>query len=204
MSSKAPSGSERREAIANSGIRIIARDGVRALTHRAVDREAGIPQGSTSYHAKTRLALVDLIVDALAARSKADAEELAASLSTMSEREHRLDVEELAALIAGLVETLASRRDDMRARYALILELDDAPHLRAKLTAESEVHAITRQVTASALARTGLPDSDARVEELIALTDSLVFYRTAINETASLQTILAAYLHGTTLTQPDL
>ncbi|MGW9115115.1 hypothetical protein ACWGRV_00500 [Streptomyces sp. NPDC055663] len=75
----------------------------------------------------------------------------------------------------------------MRARYALILELDDAPHLRAMLTAESEVHAITQQVTASALTRAGLPNSAGRVEELIALTDSLVFHRTAINETASPQ-----------------
>ncbi|MBW5480811.1 TetR/AcrR family transcriptional regulator [Streptomyces bambusae] len=200
MSSNAASGSERRRAIADSGIRIIARDGVRALTHRAVDREAGIPQGSTSYHAKTRLALVELIVDALAARAKADAVELSDSLNATFEREHRLDVEELAALIAGLVETLAFRRDDMRARYALILELDDAPHLRAKLTAESEVHAITQQVTASALTRAGLPNSDGRVEELIALTDSLVFHRTAINETVSPQPILAAYLRGTALT----
>lgn len=199
MSSNAASGGERRATIADSGIRIIARDGVRALTHRAVDREAGIPQGSTSYHAKTRLALVELIVDALAARSKADAEGLAGSLSATFEREHRLGVEELAALIAGLVETLALRRDDMRARYALVLELDDAPHLRAKLTAGSEVHAVTKQVTASALTRAGLPHSDAHVEELIALTDSLVFYRTAINGTTSLRTILAAYLHGTAL-----
>jgi DNA-binding transcriptional regulator YbjK len=200
VSASTASGSERREAIADSGIRIIARDGVRALTHRAVDREARIPQGSTSYHAKTRRALLELIVNALAARSKADAEALATALNTTFEREHRLDVEELAALIAGLVETLASRRDDMRARYALILELDDAPHLRAKLTTQSEVHAITRQVTATALTRADLPNSDARVEELIALTDSLLFHRTAVNETASLRTILAAYLRGTALT----
>ncbi|MEU8527516.1 MULTISPECIES: TetR/AcrR family transcriptional regulator [Streptomyces] len=196
MSSNVASGSERRNAIADSGIRIIARDGVRALTHRAVDREAGIPQGSTSYHAKTRLALLELIVDALAARSKADTDELADSLNTTFEPERRLGIDELAAQLAGLVETLASRRDDMRARYALLLELDDAPHLRAKLTAESAVHAIAHQVSASALAAAGLPSSDAHVEELIALTDSLVFYRTAINETASPQGTLTAYLHG--------
>ncbi|WP_406865197.1 TetR family transcriptional regulator [Streptomyces sp. HUAS MG47] len=196
MSSSVTNGSERRKAIADSGIRIIARDGVRALTHRAVDREAGIPQGSTSYHAKTRLALVELIIDALAARSQADAEKLADSLNTTFEPKRRLDVDALAALVAGLVETLALRRDDMRARYALLLELDDAPHLRAKLTAESAVHTLARQVTASALDATGLPSSDAHVDELIALTDSLVFYRTAIDETASPQSILAAYLHG--------
>ncbi|WAL66502.1 hypothetical protein ORV05_01400 [Amycolatopsis cynarae] len=201
MSTSATSGSERREAIAESGIRIIARDGVRALTHRAVDNEAGIPQGSTSYHAKTRLALLELIVNALAERSTADARKLADSLNTAFESGHRLDITELAAMIAGLVETLAARRDDMRARYALILELDDAPLLRHKLTTQSELHAIARQVTASALASAGLPNSDDRVEELIALTDSLVFHRTAIDETISLETILAAYLHGTSLRQ---
>jgi hypothetical protein len=141
---------------------------------------------------------MELIVNALAARSKADAEALATALNTTFEREHRLDVEELAALIAGRVETLAARRDDMRARYALILGLDDAPHLRAKLKTESEVHGITREVTASALTTAGLPDSDARVEELIALTDALVFHRTAIDETVSLRTILAACLRGAT------
>ncbi|MER5740537.1 TetR family transcriptional regulator [Streptomyces sp. NPDC002262] len=200
MTTNAANGRERRQAIADSGIRVIARDGVRALTHRAVDREAGIPQGSTSYHAKTRLALVELIVDALAARSKADAEELAVTLNARFARERRIGVDELAALIAGLVETLASRRDDMRARYALILELDDAPRVRAKLTADSEVHVLTRQVTASALAGAGLPASDGHVEELIALTESLVFYRTAIDETASPRTVLAAYLRGASST----
>ncbi|MFT4127472.1 MAG: TetR family transcriptional regulator, partial [Gordonia sp. (in: high G+C Gram-positive bacteria)] len=56
---------------------MIARDGLRALTHRAVDREAGIPQGSTSYHAATRQSLVELIVDGLAAKSAADTAALA-------------------------------------------------------------------------------------------------------------------------------
>ncbi|MFE5793667.1 TetR/AcrR family transcriptional regulator [Streptomyces sp. NPDC056503] len=197
MSSHATNSGDRRAAITDGAIRVIARDGVRALTHRAVDREAGIPQGSTSYHAKTRIALMELIVDALAARSKADAEGLADSLDTSFTPEGRFGVEELAALVAGLVEALTTRRDDMRARYALLLELDDEPRLRAKLTADSEVHALTRRITASALTRAGLPASEARVEELIALTDSLVFYRTAVDPTASPHTILAAYLRGT-------
>ncbi|MFF8835683.1 TetR family transcriptional regulator [Streptomyces sp. NPDC015130] len=143
---------------------------------------------------------MELIVDALAARSKADAEELAAVLNGRFESGGGMDVEELAALIAGLVEALAARRDDMRARYALILELHDDPRARAKLTADSEVHAVTRQMTAAALTRAGLPGSDAHVEELIALADSLVFHRTAIDATASPRAILAAYLRGTAST----
>nr|WP_277349190.1 MULTISPECIES: hypothetical protein [unclassified Streptomyces] len=110
-----------------------------------------------------------------------------------------LDADALAAMFAGLVETLASRRDDMRARYALLLELHDEPRLRAKLTADSDVHATSRRVAATALTRAGLPSSDTHVEDLIALTDALLFHRTALETTASPRAILAAYLRGTAM-----
>jgi DNA-binding transcriptional regulator YbjK len=188
--------SSRRAAIADSGIRIIARDGVRALTHRAVDREAGIPQGSTSYHAKTRIALIGLIVDSLAARATADAEELARTLDAEFGSDRRIDPAELARLIAGLVDVLASRREDMRARYALILELDDEPLLRSRLTSGSTVHAVTARLTVTLLARAGIPASDEQVEDLLALTDALVFHRTALDGGASPEAILTRYLSG--------
>lgn len=186
---------ERRELVATSAIRIISRDGLRALTHRAVDQEAGIPQGSTSHHARTRLALLELVVDTLAERAIADAERAADALSASPQGE-RLSIAELAGIIATLVERLAKRRDDMKARYALILELTDAPSLQRKLTTQSEVHAITREVTSSLLAGAGLFNSDERIEELISLTDSLVFTRTVIRVTTPVESILAAYLQG--------
>ncbi|MFW0790744.1 TetR/AcrR family transcriptional regulator [Gordonia sp. CPCC 205333] len=182
----------RRETIADAAIRIIARDGVRALTHRAVDREAELPQGSTSYHAKTRRALLELIVDALASHTLRDT----VGLAVQSDAAHEFDITQLAMLVAGLVDTLAARRDDMRARYALILELDDMPHLRQRLTSQSEVQTITRAVTSQALASAGLPHSLADVDELLALTDALVFYRTAINEKASSHSAILKYLRG--------
>ena len=186
----------RRELIAESAIRIIARDGVRALTHRAVDREAHVPQGSTSYHAGTRCALIELIVDALAAKTKADAEVLADAVHDRLKQQTRLDLDDLAGMIAELVETLTARGDEMRARYALLLELRDAPHLHATLTTDSQVHTITREVTAAALAGAGLPASNDSAAALIALTDSLVFHRTAIDESLPKRSILTAYLRG--------
>ncbi|MDF0532170.1 TetR family transcriptional regulator [Tsukamurella sp. 8F] len=182
----------RRRAIADSGIRIVARDGVRALTHRAVDREAGIPLGSTSYHAKTRSALLELIVDALADRTVDETLKAAVDLDAAADR---LTPGDVAREIANLVEALAVRRDDMRARYALILELDDEPRLRERLTTGSEVHAIARRTVTSSLARAGLPVSYERVEEVIALTDSLVFHR-AVGGAVSVEGVLAAYLRG--------
>ncbi len=117
-------------------------------------------------------------------------------LSASPQGERCLSIAELAGIIAALVERLAERRDDMKARYALILELDDAPLLQRKLTTQSEVHAITREVTSSLLTGAGLSNSDERIEELISLTDSLVFTRTVIRVATPLESILAAYLRG--------
>ncbi|MBN0971711.1 TetR family transcriptional regulator [Gordonia sp. JH63] len=195
MSADSTSGGGRRDVIADAGIRIIARDGVRALTHRAVDREARLPLGSTSYHARTRIALIELIVDALAARTRIDTEALVMTDEGV-DHDGRVPVDELAGSLSELVDTLAARHDDMRARYALILELDDLPAIRQRLTGRSDVEDVARLVATRSLAGAGLPNSGVEVEDLLAITDSLVFYRTAINPAVDIRRILDQYLRG--------
>jgi DNA-binding transcriptional regulator YbjK len=63
---------ERLSAIADAGLRLIARDGLRGLTHRAVDAEAGLPTGSTSYYFRKRDDLVAACVRSLAEASLAE------------------------------------------------------------------------------------------------------------------------------------
>ena len=203
MSTRTNSGDTRRELVADSAIGIIARDGLRALTHRAVDRAAGIPQGSTSHQARTRLALLELVVDTLAARAITDARNAADTIAAAPTDRRQMTVPELADILGTLVDTLARRRNDMKARYALILELDDLSDLQGKLTTRSEVHTITRGVTARLLAAAGLPAPDDRVEELISLTDSLVFGRTVDAGAAAPRSVLTAYLHGVAATSSD-
>ncbi|GGJ54498.1 TetR/AcrR family transcriptional regulator [Deinococcus roseus] len=48
----------RRNLLADAGLRILAREGARGLTHRAVDREAQVPTGTTANYFKTREALL--------------------------------------------------------------------------------------------------------------------------------------------------
>ncbi|MDL9936627.1 TetR family transcriptional regulator [Gordonia sp. ABSL1-1] len=196
MSTPAEESGSRREVIAENAIRLIARDGVRSLTHRAVDREAQIPAGSTSYYAKTRRALIELIVERLAARSSADAQALAQMLGAATATRQIFGVGELSGLVAQLIERLSARTEDMRARYALLLELDDEPALRAKLTDRSQVHNLAKQVSAEGLSGAGLPVSDARVDELIALADALVFQRVVVDASTPVEAILTAYLTG--------
>ena len=66
----------RREHIGDAGVRLIARDGVHALTHLQVDTEAGLPRGSTSYYARTRRDLLALVVNRLSDGSQADINDL--------------------------------------------------------------------------------------------------------------------------------
>ncbi len=54
-----PPNPERRAQLTDAGIRILAREGARGLTHRAVDAEAGVPIGTASNYFKNRDALME-------------------------------------------------------------------------------------------------------------------------------------------------
>lgn len=49
-------GDERRRDLCDAAIRVLAEDGSRGLTHGQVDRVAGVPEGTTSYYYRTRVA----------------------------------------------------------------------------------------------------------------------------------------------------
>lgn len=63
-----PELSPRLQSILEAGVRVISAGGMRGLTHRAVDAEAGIPEGSTSGYFRTRMALVVAISEWLCRR----------------------------------------------------------------------------------------------------------------------------------------
>ena len=101
--------------IADAAIEVIAAEGMRGLTHRAVDRAAGLPVGSTSYYARTRAALLELTIARIVVLDQA----APASGS-------------LAEFIAGYAfEAITSGRTRMLARYEFALEATRRPELRA-------------------------------------------------------------------------
>ncbi len=51
----------------DAAIRILGTHGARALTHRAVDRELGVPEGSTSNYFRTRHALLEAVFEQICA-----------------------------------------------------------------------------------------------------------------------------------------
>ena len=49
-----PTLSPRRRQLLEAALHVIADEGLRGLTHRAVDRRAGLPEGSCSAYLRTR------------------------------------------------------------------------------------------------------------------------------------------------------
>src|SRR5690554_348980 len=56
----------RRQQLADAALATIAREGSHGLTHRAVDRAAGMAEGTTSYYFRSRLLLLQAAVHRLA------------------------------------------------------------------------------------------------------------------------------------------
>ncbi|MFT3877840.1 MAG: TetR family transcriptional regulator [Propioniciclava sp.] len=181
---------ERRTAIAEAGVRLLASRGVRALTHRAVDAEAGLPAGSTSYYARTRRDLIGLIIQHLAERTEVD---LGAH-----HFDGELTVDSVAdALRAGLDATLR-RADDHKARLILLLECDGDPDLRDSLSTRPQVRQGFVTTATQILAQLGVEDADARALDLIGLLDALLMQRIVRGASFDDGAVLRAYLRGLT------
>ncbi|MEV7628484.1 TetR/AcrR family transcriptional regulator [Actinoplanes sp. NPDC089786] len=179
---------DRREAIGDAAIAIVAKDGLRALTHRAVDRELALPAGSTSYYARTRRQLIEAMVHRLANRTVTDLRPPAEPARTVPEAAQRL--------AAGLA-TLARRPADHRARYALLVELTGDEELHALLTTRSPIRAGALATAEATLDAIGVPEPEAHAPALIALIDGLLFDRVAGGgRDVSAEPMIRAYLTG--------
>lgn len=58
----------RRRTIADAGLTVLAREGSRGLTHRAVDIAAQVPTGTTSNYFRSRDVLIEGLVERIGER----------------------------------------------------------------------------------------------------------------------------------------
>jgi AcrR family transcriptional regulator len=68
---------DRRQRLADAGLAVLAREGARGLTHRALDREAGVPTGTASNYFRTRAELVHALADRIGQRLAPDPDTVA-------------------------------------------------------------------------------------------------------------------------------
>ena len=119
----------RRRSIADAGLAVLAREGSRGLTHRAVDEAAAVPTGTTSNYFRSRDALIAGLVDRIGERLGPTPEDLA-----------RLAPAEpgpalFADYIRDIVRRLLSDRDVTIALFELRLESSRRPEVGAVLGA---------------------------------------------------------------------
>jgi AcrR family transcriptional regulator len=191
--------SVRKRQVGDAAIAVLAEHGARGLTHRAVDQAAGLPAGTTSNYARTRAALLTLVLTRIAELDVAEAEGSAAEGDAGELSESGYSSSELfssgvpgsgvpgsgisgAGLADGLAVVLdrwmtePGARRRVLARFELALEATRRPELR---TAYDEMGRAFRAEAVRLLAASGSADPERDAWTLIAWMEGTVFYALA-------------------------
>ncbi|WP_043265562.1 TetR/AcrR family transcriptional regulator [Streptomyces sp. CT34] len=119
---------ERRTALVDAAIEVLARDGARGLTFRAVDAEAAVPVGTASNYFTGRDDLLAQVTGQIHQRIAPDPAEVTAVMQAPPTR----------ALVAELMRWINRRVAENRTGYLAMLELrleaTRRPELRTALT----------------------------------------------------------------------
>ncbi|MFG3052105.1 TetR/AcrR family transcriptional regulator [Kitasatospora sp. NPDC048239] len=118
----------RRAALLDGAIEVLARDGARGLTLRAVDKEAAVPIGTASNYFRNR---DDLLVQA-GARVYEQLRPEEGAITEMFDQ--ALDAASYGAMLRGSVDRVSAFRSGYLALLELRLEATRRPELRTLLT----------------------------------------------------------------------
>lgn len=162
--------SARTRQIGDAAIAVLAEHGARGLTHRAVDQAAGLPPGTTSNYARTRAALLTLVLTRI---DELDTAEATGGADVVDVADALADV--LAALLDRWITDPGARRRVL-ARFELALEATRRPELRA---AYDEMGQAIRVQVVRLLAAAGSAHPERDAWTLIASVEGTAFYALA-------------------------
>ncbi|QRX89823.1 TetR/AcrR family transcriptional regulator [Streptomyces noursei] len=119
---------ERRAALLDAAIEVLAREGARGLTFRALDVQAGVPVGTASNYFANRDAMLTQAGERVYERLEPDEAVIAAGLARPRDRAR------VTELMHDLVERVAAFPTGFLALLELRLEATRRPELREVLT----------------------------------------------------------------------
>lgn len=161
-----PTLSPRRRQLLDAALHTLAEWGLKGLTHRAVDRRAGLPEGSCSAYWRTRQALQAALTEYVARALLDDVDELAARIQA-SGADHDVS-------IGGAVELFQrwlDQREMLVARLELTMAASRDPELRHLLAGHrSRLIAVVEQIMTAA----GTDQGPARAEAVVASFDGIL------------------------------
>lgn len=154
----------RRRQLLDAAVAVIAEDGLKGLTHRAVDRRAGLPEGSCSAYLRTRRALQSALAQYVA-------EQVVADVDALGETLQDCDAAELGVRVRQLFLRWLDEFDPLVARLELTMAATRDPEL-AGLLAEQRRRLV--EVVADRMTATGTAQDRARAEALVSAYDGLL------------------------------
>ncbi|MFJ6746597.1 MULTISPECIES: TetR/AcrR family transcriptional regulator [unclassified Streptomyces] len=119
---------ERRTALVDAAIEVLARDGARGLTFRAVDAAAGVPGGTASNYFANRDDLLAQVTGQIHLRIAPDPDEVDVVMAAPRSREL------VGELMRWINRRVAENRTGYLAMMELRLEATRRPELQAELT----------------------------------------------------------------------
>ncbi|MDT2005193.1 TetR/AcrR family transcriptional regulator [Rhodococcus opacus] len=161
---QAPRYGEGRAALLAAAVRVVADQGLRKLTYRAVAREAGVAHGLVAHHFGTRDALLEAALQF----------SLGNSVTSVSTRPGSGDLD---ALFAGLVAMVETNPDDQAFQYELILESRRRPDLRPHV---ESIYAAYVDALQFELECAGIDPDPALSHLIYSAADGLVFHQITI------------------------
>jgi AcrR family transcriptional regulator len=170
-----PPNEQRRAQLADAGIDLLVESGVHGVTHRAVDRRAGLPAGTASNYFRSREALLVAVASRVVERHQADmAEAAAAEAARADPASGKGDgVERTIDLISGSLMLAAGPH---RARYLAVFELRLESLRRPALAAAiNELMAAMAAFTGGHHAELGLGIPPAAIPPMLVMYGGALF-----------------------------
>jgi DNA-binding transcriptional regulator YbjK len=156
-----------RGRLLDAAIAVIDSEGMRGLTHRRLEDEAGLARGSARYHLGTNDQIIAGALEHAALRDLQMIEGTLARLGLDALSGSTASIPKMAgALISGLLESPGT----VRARYELLLEATRRPSLKAEAQRWRAHFVATTEV---GLAAAGLDDPHGAAVLLVAILDGL-------------------------------
>ncbi|OUC95367.1 TetR/AcrR family transcriptional regulator [Streptosporangium minutum] len=160
-----PTNPARRQALTDAAIDLLAASGVHGVTHRAVEKEAGLPTGTASNYFRSREALLVAAAERVVELHLADMDQAA-------ERQPA----DGANLVEMLTESLFAAATTLRHRYLAIFELQlEAVRRPALAAALAGLQEVAVRFTAGHHDQPRLKIAREKVPALITLYGSALF-----------------------------
>lgn len=170
MPSASPGFTARQQQLLGAGVRVVAGAGLRGLTHRAVDEEAGLPQGTCSAYMRTRLALLTRLTEYVVHALAADIDAVTRDVEARPE-----DPEHALAATTELLRGWLARPALLVTRMELSLEATRQADLASLLRDHGErLVAMVQHAVTSAHPDWPADDAALRASTLVAALDGLL------------------------------